>query len=78
MLNEKDTYDPYENQKKLKLSKQIIIPSKFLFLDKINVYGGKIEDSFRTNILNPHEMEERVFTHPTHQVLAQKRIEGVS
>lgn len=77
VLSDKETYDPFEKQKKLKLSKQIIIPSKFTFHDKIHTYGGKIEDPFRTNILNPHEMEERVFTHAEHQKLGFKKLEGI-
>lgn len=35
ILSDKDTYDPFENKKKLKMSKQIIIPQKFLHYDKI-------------------------------------------
>ena len=66
VLSNKDTYDPYEGQKKVKMSKKILIPAKFIAHDKIHTYGGKIEDPFRTNILNPHEMEQRVFTHETH------------
>ena len=41
--------------------------------DKIHTYGGKIEDPFRVNILNPHEMEERVFTHEVHQAMEYKK-----
>jgi hypothetical protein len=77
ILSNKDTYEPFEKQKKVKLSKQIIIPQKFVHYDRIQVFGGKIEDPFRTNILNPHEMEERVFTHPAHASKEFKKLDGV-
>ena len=77
VLSDKDAFDPYEGQKKVKMSKKILIPAKFLAHDKIHTYGGKIEDPFRTNILNPHEMEARVFTHESHQNQAHKRLDGI-
>jgi uncharacterized membrane protein len=66
VLSNKDTYDPSEGQKKMRMSKKIIIPSKFTAHDKISKYGGKIEDPFIVNIENKHEMEQRVFTAPEH------------
>ena len=52
VMSDKDAYDPYEGQKKEKLSKSIIIPSKFTALDKVHRYGGKIEDPFKLNVIN--------------------------
>lgn len=48
------------------MSKKIIIPAKFTAHDKINRYGGKIEDPFKVNTINPHEIDERVFTSEFH------------
>lgn len=33
ILSDKETYDPFENKKQVKLSKQIIIPQKFIKFD---------------------------------------------
>jgi hypothetical protein len=49
------------------MSKKIIIPAKFTAHDKINRYGGKIEDPFIVNTIDPHEIDERVFTSEVHQ-----------
>jgi len=51
-------------QKKMKQSKKIIIPHKFLQFDAIRKYGGKIEDPFALNTEN--NGESRVFTHEEH------------
>jgi hypothetical protein len=77
VLSNKDTYDPFEGQKKMRMSSKIVIPSKFTAHDKILKYGGKIEDPFKVNIENKHEMEERVFTAPEHQRLESKRRDGI-
>ena len=66
VLSDKDQYDPYESMKKMRMSKKIIIPSKFTAHDKINRYGGKIEDPFNLNVLNAHEADDRVFTAKVH------------
>jgi hypothetical protein len=50
ILSDKDTFDPYEFQKKERMSKKIIIPARFTAHDKINHYGGKIEDPFKVNL----------------------------
>lgn len=62
VLSNKEVYDPFEGQKKARASKKIIIPSKFTAHDKINRYGGKIEDPFKLNTMNQHEIDTRVFT----------------
>lgn len=63
VLSNKDVYDPLENQKKARLAKKIIIPSRYTQHDKINRYGGKIEDPFKfLNIHNKGDFDERVFT----------------
>jgi hypothetical protein len=77
VLSSKDNFDPYEGQKKMRMSKKIIIPSKFTAHDKIHRYGGKIEDPFNINTDNKHEMEKRVFTSDHHQRSEAKRIEGI-
>lgn len=77
VLSGKDSYDCYEGHNKLRMSKKIIIPSKFTALDKIHRYGGKIEDPFLVNLENKHEMENRVFTAAEHQKLESKRVAGI-
>lgn len=62
VLSNKDTYDPFEGQKKARLAKKIIIPSRFTALDKINRYGGKIEDPFKLNTENQGDIDKIVFT----------------
>ena len=73
ILSNKDTYDPYEGQNKVKLSKKIIIPSKFIAHDKIHRYGGKIEDPFKVNTDYKDELKQRVFTSAPHQKNPQKK-----
>lgn len=46
VLSSKDTYDPLEAEKQLKMSQRIIIPAKYKAQDKIFHYGGKIDDPF--------------------------------
>jgi hypothetical protein len=67
VLSSKDVYDPLENQKKARLAKKIIIPSRYTQHDKINRYGGKIEDPFKLNIFNQGDFHERVFTSQEHK-----------
>lgn len=76
ILSDKDTYDPFEGQQKLKMSKKIIIPSNFIAHDKIHRYGGRIADPFELNTQNPHEADDRVFTSVEHQKLSEKRRKG--
>lgn len=52
VLSSKEVYDPFEGQKKARNAKKIIIPSKYRAHDKINTYGGKIEDPFKLNTMN--------------------------
>ena len=65
VLASKDSYDPYEGQKKAMISKQIIIPSRFTAFDKANRFGGKVEDPFKLNVKaeTANEVKSRVFTH---------------
>lgn len=78
LLSEKDTYDPYEGQKKARMAKKIVIPAKFTAIDKINRYGGKIEDPFKVNLtINQSEVEERVFTSAEHGADPNKRAQGL-
>ena len=44
------------------MAKKIVIPAKFTAIDKINRYGGKIEDPFKLNLLNQGDIDKRVFT----------------
>ena len=74
VLSDKDTYDPYEGQKKARMSKKIIIPAKFTAHDKINRYGGKIEDPFKVNMtINVKDVDERVFTVQEHKENPNKK-----
>lgn len=66
VLSDKDKFDPYEGTKKINTSNKIIIPSRFSALDKIHRYGGKIADPFKVNVINQHEVEDRVFTSIDH------------
>ena len=77
VLSNKDTYDPYEGQKKLMMSQKIIIPAKFTAHDKILRFGGKIEDPFKLNVINRHEASERVFTSLEHQKDPSKRVTAI-
>lgn len=77
VLSDKDTFDPWENQKKTKKSKQIQISAKYRVQDKIRVYGGGIEDPFKINLQNINEIEKRVFTAPAHQRDPQKRLMAI-
>ena len=78
VLSDKDTYDPYENQKKARMSKKIIIPAKFTAHDKINRYGGKIEDPFKVNLtIKQSEVDERVFTSAEHKQDPNKKTRGI-
>lgn len=77
VLSDKEIFDPYENQKKMKKSKQFQISSKFRAADKIQVYGGKIEDPFKINQFKINEIEKRVFTAPAHQNDEKKRLLAV-
>ena len=74
LLSDKESFDPFEGQKKNKKSKQFKIPSKFIASDKIHVYGGKIEDPFNINTQNINEIEGRVFTAQIHRKDPAKRI----
>ena len=77
ILSNKDTYDPYEGQNKIKASKKIIIPSKFTAHDKIHRYGGRIEDPFKVNTQYKDELKQRVFTSSSHQKNPQKKLQAV-
>lgn len=60
------------------MSKKIIIPSRFTAFDKTNKFGGKIEDPFKLNVGNAHEMKDRVFTHVSHQQKPEMRVKAIS
>ena len=66
VLSNKDTYDPYEGQKKMTMSSKIVVPAKYKIIDKTLKFGGKIEDPFKLNVLNRDEAEQRVFTSIEH------------
>ena len=70
------------------MAKKIVIPAKFTAIDKINRYGGKIEDPFKINLtikqtqVNPEnakpvEVDERVFTSAEHKADLSKKVKGV-
>ena len=60
------------------MSKKIIIPAKFTAHDKINRYGGKIEDPFKVNMtINAKDVEERVFTSLEHKQNLNKKTKGI-
>ena len=61
----------------MRMSKKIIIPSKFTAHDKINRYGGKIEDPLKINVLNAHEADHRVFTAEVHQKDPNMRVKAI-
>jgi hypothetical protein len=51
-----------------------VIPARFTALDKINRYGGKIEDPFKVNLtIKQSEVDERVFTSAEHQADLSKK-----
>ena len=77
VLSNKDIYDPLEDQKKARLAKKIIIPSRYTQHDKINRYGGKIEDPFKINTHKRGDFEERVFTSKDHREDLGKRLQGI-
>lgn len=74
VLSDKDVFDPYEDQKKNKKSKQYQISTKFKAADKIQVYGGKVADPFLINQFNVKEIDDRVFTASAHQNDEKKRL----
>jgi hypothetical protein len=59
------------------MSQSIIIPAKFTAHDKILRFGGKIEDPFKLNVINSHEVNDRVFTSLEHQAIPEKRVIAV-
>jgi len=60
------------------LAKKIVIPAKFTAIDKINRYGGKIEDPFKINLtIKQSEVDERVFTSAEHKADLSKKVKGV-
>ena len=77
VLSNKDVYDPLENQKKARLAKKIIIPSRYTQHDKINRYGGKIEDPFKLNMFNQGDFHERVFTSQEHKNNLSMKVKGI-
>ena len=60
------------------MSKKIIIPARFTAHDKINHYGGKIEDPFKVNLsIKQSEVDERVFTSADHKADPNKNKKGI-
>lgn len=77
VIAEKDSYDPYEAQKKLKMTKKISIPIKYTSMDKAHQYGNKVEDPLKPNALTQKDMEDRVFTALEHKGSLEKKRKGI-
>ena len=62
ILSKQDTFDPYEGQKKNKMSNKYNVAQSYIAFNKIERFGGKIANPFEVNIQNKEELGSRVFT----------------